>query len=59
MLAIKTSVEKWSSWIGGSQIIVMTDNKNILGNTQNYDKKIDRWKACLSEFNIVYKHISG
>ncbi|KRH94191.1 hypothetical protein M153_3450008291, partial [Pseudoloma neurophilia] len=52
-------VEKWHSWIGGNKIIIKTDNKNILGQTANFDKKVDRWKASLLEFDIEYMHIAG
>lgn len=43
MLAIMFNVAKWATWVGGSKIFTVTDNKNILDNTANYDKKC--WSA--------------
>jgi hypothetical protein len=59
MLAIFLSVEHWRNWIGGSETIIYTDNKNLLGRTWNYNKKTERWKATLNEFNIKYVYIEG
>ncbi|KAG0435475.1 Retrovirus-related Pol polyprotein from transposon 17.6, partial [Dictyocoela muelleri] len=59
MLAIFLSVNHWRKLIGGSKIIIYTDNKNLLGKQNNFDKKTNRWKACISDLDIEYKHISG
>jgi hypothetical protein len=59
MYAILMCLMHWRTWIGGSRIVVSTDSKNLMGNTRDYNKKIDRWKAILCEFNITYKHIQG
>lgn len=59
MFAIFSAISHWRSWLGGAQITIRTDSKNLLGNTGKYDKKTERWKAILGEFNIHYVHIDG
>ncbi|KRH93757.1 pol polyprotein, partial [Pseudoloma neurophilia] len=59
MFAVYLAVNHWKKWLIGSKIIVLTDNKNILGNQNDYDKKTARWKAELNEFNITMNHIAG
>ncbi|KAG0427035.1 Retrovirus-related Pol polyprotein from transposon 17.6 [Dictyocoela muelleri] len=59
MFAIYMAINKWKSLIGGSKIIVYTDNKNLLGKSDDFNKKTNRWKASISDFNIEYRHIEG
>lgn len=59
MYAIYYSVLYLKNLISGSQLYIKTDNKNILGNTGDYNKKVERWKAALTEFNIEYQFIQG
>lgn len=59
MFAIFSAATHWHPWIGGSKIVVRTDSKNLIGNTGDYSKRSERWKACLGEYNIEYVHIDG
>lgn len=36
------SLLKWETWNGKNHILGQTDNKNILGQSADYDKKVDR-----------------
>lgn len=58
-LAVLLASEKWHTWIGGSKITVYTDSKNLLGNTGNFSKKTERWKAELQKYDMVFEHIKG
>ncbi|KAG0437162.1 hypothetical protein DMUE_3854 [Dictyocoela muelleri] len=33
--------------------------KNLLGKSNDFDKKANRWKAILSDISIEYEHING
>lgn len=58
MLAINLSITHWKKWLIGSKITVSIDNKNLLGNSSDYDKNCTRSKAELGTYNINMKHIS-
>lgn len=58
-LAIKLAIEKWKTWLGGSKIIVSTDNKNLISHTNNFDRKAERWKTELGQYQIEYKFVEG
>ncbi|KAG0442413.1 Retrovirus-related Pol polyprotein from transposon opus [Dictyocoela muelleri] len=53
------AISKWKSLIGGSKIFVYTDNKNLLGKSNDFYKKANRWKACIQDLDIEYIHING
>ncbi|MGL5707225.1 MAG: reverse transcriptase domain-containing protein, partial [Aeromonas sp.] len=59
MLAILSAVKNWKDWIGGSEIIVHTDSKNLVCKNADLENRVGKWKAMLTEFNIKYQHISG
>ncbi|KRH92303.1 putative transposable element [Pseudoloma neurophilia] len=59
MFAIWKCINHWKGLIGGSKIIVKTDNKNLLGNHSNLDKRTARWMAELTEFNLSYEFVEG
>ncbi|KRH93399.1 Transposon Tf2-6 polyprotein [Pseudoloma neurophilia] len=58
-LAVLWAIEHWNSWVGGSKIIINTDNKNLISNTGNLNKMVERWKAKINRFNVEFRHISG
>lgn len=58
-LAILKAVRHWKKWLLGSKIVIKTDNKNLTFETNDYDKKINRWKKKLSEYNIKYQFVPG
>ncbi|KAG0438889.1 Retrovirus-related Pol polyprotein from transposon 17.6 [Dictyocoela muelleri] len=59
MYAIFSAINKWRPLISGSEINIFTDNKNILGKSNDFSKKSNRWKASILDLNISFQHISG
>ncbi|KAG0435490.1 Transposon Tf2-6 polyprotein, partial [Dictyocoela muelleri] len=59
MYAIFSAVNKWRPLISGSKIKIFTDNKNILGKSNDFSKKVNRWKASILDLNIMFEYISG
>ncbi|KAG0440602.1 Retrovirus-related Pol polyprotein from transposon 17.6 [Dictyocoela muelleri] len=59
MYAIFCAINKWRPLISGSKIKVSTDNKNIIGKSNDFSKKSNRWKASLLDLDITFEHISG
>lgn len=57
--AIKGVPEKWKTWLDGSKIIVFTDNKNLISHTNNFNRKVERWKTKIGQFKIEYKFVEG
>ncbi|KAG0429709.1 Transposon Tf2-8 polyprotein, partial [Dictyocoela muelleri] len=53
-LGILKSLEFFRDYIIDSQITILTDNKNLLFDT-NIAKRVQRWKILLEEFNISLK----
>ncbi|KAG0434641.1 Enzymatic polyprotein [Dictyocoela muelleri] len=53
------AVQKWKPIIGGSKVIIYTDNKNLINNFHDFSKKVNRWKAYLGYLNIEYEHVKG
>lgn len=49
---IMTAVENWEIWIEGSEVVIKTENKNILGQTTQFNKKNDRWRRVCKEYDI-------
>lgn len=58
-LAILWATERWYSWIGGTKTTVYTDNKNLISNTGQLNKNVERWKAKILQMNIEFKFIKG
>lgn len=57
--AILKAVKSFSNWILMSKISVFTDNKNSTYRTYNFNKKTERWKGYLTEYNIAFYHVKG
>ncbi|KAG0442136.1 Transposon Tf2-9 polyprotein [Dictyocoela muelleri] len=57
-LGILKSMEFFKPYIIGSKITVLTDNKNLLYNS-DLSKRVQRWKLLLEEFNYELKRIEG
>ncbi|KAG0438312.1 Transposon Tf2-8 polyprotein [Dictyocoela muelleri] len=57
MYSIFMAIKKWKPLIGGSKITVFTDNKNLINNSSDFSKKLNRWKSFITELNIEFKHI--
>ncbi|KAG0420403.1 Transposon Tf2-6 polyprotein [Dictyocoela roeselum] len=51
-------MEFFKPYIIGSKITVLTDNKNLLYNSE-LSKRVQRWKLLLEEFNYGLKRIEG
>lgn len=58
VLAIYLAVNHFRKWLIGNRLEMYTDNLNLLGNNENYDKNTARWCAELYEFDITMKNIS-
>ena len=56
--AILKSTEHFRTIIFGQKILIYTDNRNILGNT-DLSKIVERWKVILQDMNIQLKFITG
>lgn len=59
MYAIYYSVKYWNNLIKGSKILVHTDNRNIISDTFDFNKRTERWKAFLCEYDLDYVFIKG
>lgn len=59
MFSIYYSVKYWHCLIKASEIEIHTNNRNILHNTKDFNKKTERWKAFLSGYNVSYVFIKG
>ncbi|KRH94855.1 pol polyprotein, partial [Pseudoloma neurophilia] len=55
-LAALKAIEKWQDMVSGSKIIIYTDSKNNLSKNGNLSKRIERWKALLSDYDIEYRY---
>ncbi|KAG0441961.1 Transposon Tf2-11 polyprotein [Dictyocoela muelleri] len=53
------AVNKWRPLIGGSEILIFTDNKNLLGKTSDFSKRANRWRVSISDLNIHFNHIQS
>ncbi|KAG0439393.1 Transposon Tf2-9 polyprotein [Dictyocoela muelleri] len=51
MLSAYNSLQNFKNIILGSKILVYTDNKNIVSNSYDPIKRIERWKMTLQEFD--------
>ncbi|KAG0436138.1 Transposon Tf2-9 polyprotein [Dictyocoela muelleri] len=59
MLAIYKSLLNFRNIILGSKIIINTDNKNIISDTNDPIKRIERWKMSLQEFDYSMNYFQG
>ena len=57
--SIFIAISKWVDMIGGSKIIIHTDNRNNLNKNIDITKRCDRWKSIYAHLNIEYKFIEG
>ncbi|KAG0435946.1 Transposon Tf2-9 polyprotein [Dictyocoela muelleri] len=55
---ILKSMEFFKPYVIGSKIVIYTDNRNLLFNT-DLSKRVQRWKLLLEEFNYELKRIKG
>ena len=65
ILAIMQGIKKWRLFLLPKPFKVLTDNKaattfvkQILNNGPHM-RKLHRWQNFLSQFNTIYKHVSG
>ncbi|KAG0441317.1 Retrovirus-related Pol polyprotein from transposon 17.6 [Dictyocoela muelleri] len=57
-LGIIKSLEFFRDYILSSKIVIYTDNRNLLFNT-DLSKRVQRWKILLEEFDYVIERIPG
>ncbi|KRH94474.1 pol polyprotein, partial [Pseudoloma neurophilia] len=57
--AVLKAVQSWKNWISCSKIKVFTDNKNSTYRTYDFNKKTERWKAYLLDYDIEYNFVPG
>ena len=58
MLIILKTLDFFINLLLGTEIILFTDNKNILFN-KPITHRVERWKLIIAEFNIKFRHIFG
>ncbi|KAG0439520.1 Retrovirus-related Pol polyprotein from transposon 17.6 [Dictyocoela muelleri] len=56
MLSVYKSLQNFRNIILSSKIVVYTDNKNIIYNSNDPIKRIERWKMTLQEFDYLMKY---
>ncbi|KAG0435611.1 hypothetical protein DMUE_4646 [Dictyocoela muelleri] len=59
MYSIFCALNKWRPLISSSKIKIFTDNKNILGKSNNFYKKSNRCKASILDLEIYFENIPG
>ena len=58
MLAIVTVLKEYKNFLYGGEIIIHTDNKNLLSDTSSNDR-VFRWKQKIEEFGPLLNYIKG
>ena len=59
LYAIIKSMEKFKNIVWGKKVHIYTDSKNILSLKEGANKRIQRWKSLLNEFDYKLTHIKG
>jgi len=59
LYAIIKSLEKFKNITWGNNINIYTDSRNILSLKEGYNKRIQRWKLLLNEYDYELIHVKG
>ena len=60
-LSLLYAISKFKIYIGDSEVLVYTDSSPLvyLNRMANNNKRLERWKLILSEYNLNIKHKRG
>lgn len=59
ILAVLISLKSFRKVILGCNIMVHIDNKNLLFQKKDYDKRLYRWFVLINEYNVKFRNING
>ncbi|KAG0435594.1 Retrovirus-related Pol polyprotein from transposon [Dictyocoela muelleri] len=59
LLAIIKTLQHFKNIILNSRLIIHTDNNNLRYDTDSYNKRVQRWKLLLEEFDYSLHFIKG
>ena len=59
MFAILKAVIHFKQILYNCKIFISTDSQNLINEGSNINRRVNRWKICLSEFDITFKHVQG
>ena len=59
MFAVVKALSHFKQIIYNCTIAVSTDSLNLITEGRNVNRRVNRWKMCLAEFNVTFQHIDG
>lgn len=59
LYAVLKALKNFENIIQGYKVIVLTDSKNIVTDNKQIEKRIERWRVLLNEYDYEIQHIEG